>query len=1109
MRTAQEQALLVFACARELLAPADRARLEAAPPGEAHLAQLLVQQRLIAPQALAALLRELSLVSWGCPVCPSIRLGWLELASLPRLACPRCGGGLTPQAIPVSGSAHKSATRASALPGSHELPPPGAHSDTRSPTTHSTQRGRAAGALPRRLGPYTLEALLGKGSCARVYLARRDDVAREFALKVIEDPDPTDHELLLRFRREVEVASRIRHPDVIPILHAGEEGGAHYYAMEYCPGPTLKERLRVGGPLPPAEAAALVARIARAIDAAHAEGVIHRDLKPANIILEARTGAPRVTDFGMARDERTRSMTATGDVLGTPFYMAPEQFRGERDLDRRVDVYALGVILYELLCGRRPYDAPTALALKRRIEQGDPPPLGELRPEVDPALAAVCARAMAVERDERYPDAAALAEALEQLATPAPPPPPPRSGLLIGLLAGLSLGLLAAAGATLWLVRRAPAAQPAPPVTTPDPADEVARLLARAAELIDARARELAPRPWEEVEQAWQAAGQAAGKRTDLRDRVALRQAAYELRRGRWADALRRAQGLTDPQGLLVCAQAQEKLGRAADALGSWAELQRRVPDGALGLVARAAQARLAGARNQAQALAREATDRAPQEPAAWTELARADLSLGDTDAQRAVDALARLVHDDPREALLRGLVYVRTKELKGARTQLDRARALGEPEDPDLLAAEAELAFQAHDDQACAGFVQRALARDPRHLPSLVLRVGLALEQAQARRDTSQLLALWQAASEVHPAAAEATAQELIPGLVNLIKQLQPTDWERGGEPAQAWIERQVSRAPQAARDPVQLALSAAVRGARWDEIASASSRALSVAPRDPELHREAARLLLGRGLAREALLHLEDVPADAERERLRAESHWQLGRPGLAADVFEAAATSDPQGCEGLTCLASLRWLEGRDQDALTAADQALRARPDHFGALLLRGLALAALGRDEEAMAAAKEAHRQRGFLDVRLLVIVSLAGTSDDETRAFRGDQEALALQRLGLRQADALQRTWVRNRTDHMLFLTCDLYSRRQEAVMFGRTEPGWREDAYYQLVQGRLLLMSQQATPEAVRVAWRQARALDPRLRFSPADLRGVRTRVGRPDLELEGWLAE
>ena len=272
-----------------------------------------------------------------------------------------------------------------------------------------------------RVGPYELLNELGRGSSGTVYLARRPGIERLFALKLL--PEELDPEGRARLAREAQVSSRIEHPGVVPAVDVGSHQGRLFMVMEYVPGETLRDHLaRRGGRLPWAEARDMVAGLAEAVQAAHDAGVVHRDLKPANVLLDARDGRPRVTDFGLARDAASAmSLTREGDVIGTPYYMSPEQVQGRR-ADPRTDVYGLGVILYELLSGERPFQAQNVAGLVDKILRERPLPPRKRCPEVPPALEKVCLKAMAREPAQRYPSARELERALRAASTEPPPP---------------------------------------------------------------------------------------------------------------------------------------------------------------------------------------------------------------------------------------------------------------------------------------------------------------------------------------------------------------------------------------------------------------------------------------------------------------------------------------------------------------------------------------------------------------------------------------------------------------------------------------------------------------------------------------------------------------
>ncbi|MCO5165019.1 MAG: protein kinase [Planctomycetes bacterium] len=501
MPSAQDHAFALLIARRGAVSPDALARAQAAltdRPGHT-LAQALLEARLLPPALVAETLRELARSSYVCQPCHDLR-SYDALAQLAALRCPSCGGalavlpvgrdsrlghtmvGLADTAVGPPSFARPARPSGSfvtparpsgsfvtpARPGgAHPVLPSGAHPVLPS-GAHPVLPSGAHPALPaaaeaeRAVGPYTIVRELGRGSNGVVYLARRPGLERAFAVKVLLHGD-LDPDAAARFEREALIASKIGDPGVIGVFDVGRHGGHPFYAMEYCPGETLEQRLR-RGPLPPAEAARLVEQLARTVHAAHGHAVIHRDLKPANVILEEGAGRPKILDFGLARD-RTRldSLTRSGEVLGTPYYMAPEQIRGDRDIDHRIDVYALGVILFECLTARRPFQAATVVELAQKIRGEEPPAPRALRPDVPEALEAVCLRAMAKRPEARHPTARHLADALAEAAGPpaAPTPalgessgaaPAPRSAMAAPLVGAAALALAAAAAA-----RRAPA----------------------------------------------------------------------------------------------------------------------------------------------------------------------------------------------------------------------------------------------------------------------------------------------------------------------------------------------------------------------------------------------------------------------------------------------------------------------------------------------------------------------------------------------------------------------------------------------------------------------------------------------------------------------------
>jgi serine/threonine protein kinase len=246
-----------------------------------------------------------------------------------------------------------------------------------------------------------------------VYQARQVNLNRFVALKMILAGEHAREADLDRFRTEAEAVARLHHPHVVQIYEVGEYNGLPYLALEFCPGGNLKKKLG-GKPLASRAAAAIVETLARAMHAAHGKGIIHRDLKPANVLL-AEDGTAKVCDFGLAKKVGEAGRTASGAVLGTPSYMAPEQAGGKsRDVGPATDVYALGAILYECLTGQPPFEAETPLDTLMRVMADDPVPPSQLRDKVPRDLETICLKCLQKQPARRYASAQALADDLQR-----------------------------------------------------------------------------------------------------------------------------------------------------------------------------------------------------------------------------------------------------------------------------------------------------------------------------------------------------------------------------------------------------------------------------------------------------------------------------------------------------------------------------------------------------------------------------------------------------------------------------------------------------------------------------------------------------------------------
>src|SRR5215510_9604457 len=299
----------------------------------------------------------------------------------------------------------------------------------------------------RRIGPYLVVSLLGQGGMGKVFLAEDIRLERKVALKILPAAFTDDPDRVRRFEREAKAASALKHPNILTIHEIGEADGAHYIVSEFVEGETLRQQIR-RGPLSLAAALDMTRQVAGALAAAHAAGIVHRDIKPENVMTRP-DGLIKVLDFGLAkltegqrdrgtegqRDRETEkhrdrgmerrrldalyvspslrpsvpmSLTDPGMVVGTAHYMSPEQARGQK-VDHRADIFSLGVMLYEMLAGRRPFDGATPSDVMAAILMKEPEPLEELRSEAGTELTQVVNRCLAKEREERFQTASDFA----------------------------------------------------------------------------------------------------------------------------------------------------------------------------------------------------------------------------------------------------------------------------------------------------------------------------------------------------------------------------------------------------------------------------------------------------------------------------------------------------------------------------------------------------------------------------------------------------------------------------------------------------------------------------------------------------------------------------
>ncbi len=285
-------------------------------------------------------------------------------------------------------------------------------------------------------GRYEILQRVGSGGMADVYLAVDRLLGRRLAVKILHHRFAEDQEFVERFKREASSAAGLSHPNVVAIFDRGEWDGTYYIAMEYLPGRTLKQIVKEQGPLPEAAAIDIVLQVLRAVRFAHRRGVIHRDLKPHNVILDEE-GRAKVTDFGIARAGAS-DMTLTGSIMGTAQYLSPEQAQGHA-VSEASDLYAVGVVLYELLTGRVPFDGETAVTIALHHISSAPTPPSALNPQVRRELDEVVLTTLAKDPAARYDSAEALIGALEQVRAGLPAPVGGRAIEPVGVPAAIGL----------------------------------------------------------------------------------------------------------------------------------------------------------------------------------------------------------------------------------------------------------------------------------------------------------------------------------------------------------------------------------------------------------------------------------------------------------------------------------------------------------------------------------------------------------------------------------------------------------------------------------------------------------------------------------------------
>jgi serine/threonine-protein kinase len=340
------------------------------------------------------------------------------------IRCTHCGlpHEANEQRCAVTGRAIERASK----PRSRGKPPPSEEDYAWEHSLHPFARAEDGALDPEDLeafvgkvveGKYRIEALVGRGGMGAVFRAENVRIGKAVALKIMHRGYATGSESEQRFLREARVAGSLGHPNIVEVFDLGHtDDGKPFQVMELLEGQTLAERIRTEGALPEREALDFAEEVLSALEAAHDRGVVHRDLKPENVFLTERGDrtTAKLLDFGVSKSlgEHTQSLTLTGVVVGTPYYLSPEQARGERDVDHRVDIWAMGVLMYEALTGVLPFTAKSYDKLLTKILTQKPALPSRFQPRLTPAVEALILRALSPDRRERFRSATEMLAAL-------------------------------------------------------------------------------------------------------------------------------------------------------------------------------------------------------------------------------------------------------------------------------------------------------------------------------------------------------------------------------------------------------------------------------------------------------------------------------------------------------------------------------------------------------------------------------------------------------------------------------------------------------------------------------------------------------------------------
>ena len=447
-RTLAERLITTGKMTREELAACLEAQRQAGGPGRKPLTQVVVEQGHVTFNELSTVLNPQPQQTLWCPRC-QLQVNAQGAVPGACYACQQCHGELQSVPAPPSHAIHETRPAASASSVDDE--------------NVSDEVRRALADPSRRIGRYAVLKELGRGGMGVVYRCYDPQLHRNVAIKMILDTNHADSGHLARFQREARAVAKLQHPGIVALHEVGEDEGHPYLVMDFVEGVSFDILLQRDEPSS-RRIAELIRDVALALDHAHDTGIIHRDIKPQNIIVDPK-GKPQIMDFGLARDSSARQqLTQTGQIMGTPAYMAPEQ--ADADVKSHgpwTDIYALGAVLYDALTGHPVFKAPNQAALLKQILLNDPQPLSRHAPTISPDLETITLKCLEKDPDRRYPSAAAVAEELQRFIDGKPILARPigrgeKAARWMrrnrGLSAALAVAVLVAAGAAVLLARQ-------------------------------------------------------------------------------------------------------------------------------------------------------------------------------------------------------------------------------------------------------------------------------------------------------------------------------------------------------------------------------------------------------------------------------------------------------------------------------------------------------------------------------------------------------------------------------------------------------------------------------------------------------------------------------